>query len=123
MTALKEWDGVDVDEWAEYPGTVLTLLEWDVRTLGGFAHEPLRGDDIMHPWELFDAGMTQKIGPFPVNYLTGKNAAKDRSATALTGVQSVKKMYLALYLPPEVTSFSTKLSEAGKREFWVRYTI
>jgi hypothetical protein len=122
MVALKEWDGADVDELTQYPGMTLTFFEWDVKTLGGFAHEPLRGDDIIHPWELFDYNMTKKIGPFAVNYLKGKNAAKDRSVTSLTGVAS-GKMYLALYLPPDLTAFSTKLSEAGKREFWVRYTL
>jgi hypothetical protein len=120
LTKMGNWDGYDEDAMAEHAGKTLTLFVWDVKTTGGFTHKPLLGDDLIHPWTLFDYDFNQAIGPFETNYLRNKNGTKDRANLSIKGIGS-SKMYMTLYLPPELDAFSTRLHARGNRDFWVRY--
>ena len=104
----------------EYTGTTLVLFVYDVQAVNGFAAYPLNGLDIINSYTLYDGTCSKNIKNIESFYLSeGYEAMIPTNLNLYTGASS--KMYEALWVPDEMTSFSNQLYTRKLTPYWVRY--
>ena len=92
----------------EHTGTTLVLFVYDVQAVNGFAAYPLNGLDIINSYTLYDGTCSKNIKNIESFYLSeGYEAMIPTNLNLYTGASS--KMYEALWVPDEMTSFSNQL--------------
>ena len=104
----------------EHTGTTLVLFVYDVQAVNGFAAYPLNGLDIINSYTLYDGTCSKNIKNIDSFYLSeGYEAMIPTNLNLYTGASS--KMYEALWVPDEMTSFSNQLYTRKLTPYWVRY--
>ena len=104
----------------EHTGTTLVLFVYDVQAVNGFAAYPLNGLDIINSYTLYDGTCSKNIKNIESFYLSeGYEAMIPTNLNLYTGASS--KMYEALWVPDEMTSFSNQLYTRKLTPYWVRY--
>ena len=104
----------------EYTGTTLVLFVYDVQAVNGFAAYPLYGLDIINSYTLYDRTCSKNIKNIESFYLSeGYEAMIPTNLNLYTGASS--KMYEALWVPDEMTSFSNQIYTKNLTPYWVRY--
>ena len=92
----------------EHTGTTLVLFVYDVQAVNGFAAYPLNGLDIINSYTLYDGTCSKNIKNIESFYLSeGYEAMIPTNLNLYTGASS--KMYEALWIPNEMTSFSNQI--------------
>ena len=88
--------------------------------MNGFAAYPLNGLDIINSYTLYDGTCSKNIKNIESFYLSeGYEAMIPTNLNLYTGASS--KMYEALWVPDEMTSFSNQLYTRKLTPYWVRY--
>ncbi|HAR77481.1 MAG TPA: hypothetical protein DCR88_02945, partial [Anaerostipes hadrus] len=104
----------------EHTGTTLVLFVYDVQAVNGFAAYPLNGLDIINSYTLYDGTCSKNIKNIESFYLSeGYEAMIPTNLNLYTGASS--KMYEALWVPDEMTSFSNQLYTRKLTPYWVKY--
>ena len=104
----------------EHTGTTLVLFVYDVQAVNGFAAYPLYGLDIINSYTLYDRTCSKNIKNIESFYLSeGYEAMIPTNLNLYTGASS--KMYEALWIPNEMTSFSNQIYTKNLTPYWVRY--
>lgn len=104
----------------EHTGTTLVLFVYDVQAVNGFAAYPLNGLDIINSYTLYDRTCSKNIKNIESFYLSeGYEAMIPTNLNLYTGASS--KMYEALWIPNEMTSFSNQIYTKNLTPYWVRY--
>lgn len=104
----------------EHTGTTLVLFVYDVQAVNGFAAYPLNGLDIINSYTLYDGTCSKNIKNIESFYLSeGYEAMIPTNLNLYTGASS--KMYEALWIPNEMTSFSNQIYTKNLTPYWVRY--
>ena len=104
----------------EHTGTTLVLFVYDVQAVNGFAAYPLNGLDIINSYALYDGTCSKNIKNIESFYLSeGYEAMIPTNLNLYTGASS--KMYEALWVPDEMTSFSNQLYTRKLAPYWVKY--
>ena len=104
----------------EHTGTTLVLFVYDVQAVNGFAAYPLYGLDIINSYTLYDGTCSKNIKNIESFYLSeGYEAMIPTNLNLYTGASS--KMYEALWVPDEMTSFSNQLYTRKLAPYWVKY--
>ena len=104
----------------EHTGTTLVLFVYDVQAVNGFAAYPLNGLDIINSYALYDGTCSKNIKNIESFYLSeGYEAMIPTNLNLYTGASS--KMYEALWIPNEMTSFSNQIYTKNLTPYWVRY--
>ncbi len=107
---------------AEYEneGTTLVLFIYDVEAVNGFAAYPLNGLDIINSYALYDGTCSKNIKNIENFYLSeGYEPMTPVNLNLYTGASS--KMYEALWVPNEITSFSNIVYTKDLKPYWVKY--
>ena len=104
----------------EHTGTTLVLFVYDVQAVNGFAAYPLNGLDIINSYALYDGTCSENIKNIESFYLSeGYEAMIPTNLNLYTGASS--KMYEALWVPDEMTSFSNQIYTRNLIPYWVKY--
>ena len=104
----------------EHTGTTLVMFVYDVQAVNGFAAYPLNGLDIINSYALYDGTCSKNIKNIESFYLSeGYEAMIPTNLNLYTGASS--KMYEALWVPDEMTSFSNQLYTRKLAPYWVKY--
>ena len=104
----------------EHTGTTLVLFVYDVQAVNGFAAYPLNGLDIINSYALYDGTCSKNIKNIESFYLSeGYEAMIPTNLNLYTGASS--KMYEALWVPDEMTSFSNQIYTRNLTPYWVKY--
>ena len=91
-----------------------------MQAVNGFAAYPLYGLDIINSYTLYDRTCSKNIKNIESFYLSeGYEAMIPTNLNLYTGASS--KMYEALWVPDEMTSFSNQLYTRKLTPYWVRY--
>lgn len=122
LISMGEWGTYQEEEYAEFPGTTLVLFEYDVKAVSGYSQYPLTGLDIINSYDLYNASCTQNINQIEACYLNGPHESQDNTSLMLYSGASAK-MYLALYVPNGMTSFSNSILTNSFGQYWVRYNF
>lgn len=106
----------------ENPNTRMVLFVYDVQAVKGYSTYPLYGLDIFNPYGLYDGTCSKKINEIESCYLEDDYEALDGVNLELyTGVKS--KMYKALWVPNNITSFSNQILTKDYKQYWIKYTF
>ncbi|MCI7302201.1 MAG: Ig-like domain-containing protein [Clostridiales Family XIII bacterium] len=122
LNAMGEWGEYDQEEYNEHPGTTLTLFIYDVKAVSGYNTYPLSGSDIIHPMNLYNGSCNATINAIDAKYLNNGYESKDRALLELYGGAS-SDMYMALYVPNNITSFSNVIYDNNFNPYWVKYSF
>lgn len=123
LKAANEWTTADDANYAsKYAGTTVTMLEYDVKAVSGYDKYVLDGLVIINPYMLYDGNCKNKIADVQYKGLLNGLRHTGPSDTNLKNGQSAK-MYLVMYLPNNITSFSNYILTPNKDKFWVKYTF
>ena len=123
MQQLKALDFDDFSEW--FPAFLIIVLipltgSISVGLAFGFAAYPLNGLDIINSYTLYDGTCSKNIKNIESFYLSeGYEAMIPTNLNLYTGASS--KMYEALWIPNEMTSFSNQIYTKNLTPYWVRY--
>lgn len=91
-----------------------------MQAVNGFAAYPLYGLDIINSYTLYDRTCSKNIKNIESFYLSeGYEAMIPTNLNLYTGASS--KMYEALWIPNEMTSFSNQIYTKNLTPYWVRY--
>ncbi len=122
LTAMGEWDDYSQEDYDEHPGTTLTLFIFDVKAVNGYDAYPLDGSDIIHPMSLYNGACNASINEIEAKYMNNDYEAKDRVNLSLYNGAS-SEMYMALYIPNDITAFSNYIYTKDYNQYWVKYTF
>lgn len=122
LKAMGEWDDYAQESYNEHPGTTLTLFTYDVKAVSGYDSYPLDGSDIIHPMDLYNGSCNANINEIDAKYMHYGYESKDRLNLSLYGGAS-SEMYMALYVPNDITSFSNYIYTKDFTQYWVKYTF
>lgn len=122
LKAMGEWDSYAQESYNEHPGTTLTLFTYDVKAVSGYDAYPLSGSDIIHPMNLYNGSCDTSINEIDAKYMNYGYQSKDRLNLSLYGGAS-SEMYMALYVPNDITSFSNYIYTKDFTQYWVKYTF
>lgn len=123
LTAMNEWESWKADEYAEYPNTTIMLIKFDVRAVSGYTVSPLTGmDDVLNPYYLFDSSCSKTINTIHGTSMTNDYESQDWTSLKLyNGAHS--DMYMILFMPNELNSFSNYIFTKDSSQYWIKYTF
>lgn len=114
LKAMNEWDK-DYDEVPS--GTTPVFFTYDVKAVSGYNKYPLTGVDVINSYYLYDSSCSKSIDSIEEHYFESSLGCTNLK---LYGGNS-SEMYLVLFVPNGMTSFSDRLLDINYNPYWVRY--
>ena len=122
LKSMGEWGSYEEWDYSQNPGTTIVLFSYDVKAVNGYSNYPLTGLEIINSYSLYNGSCTQSINQIESCYLNGPYESKDNAnLTLYSGASS--KMYMALYVPNGMTSFSNCIYTNTYSPYWIRYNF
>lgn len=105
----------------ENPNTTMVLFTYDVKAVKGYSEYSLQGLDIFNSYGLYDGECSKNIDQIEEFYFVdGDYQALNVAKLELyTGAES--KMYVALWVPDGMNSFSNYIEVKDANEYWIKY--
>ncbi len=122
LSNMGQWDDWATEEYKANPNTQVVYFEYTVRATSGFSSHPLMGLDIINPYGLYNSTCSANISSMESLYMRGAYDAQDYVDLTLYGGAS-SKMYMVLFVPNGMNSFTYPISQADYSEFWTKYAF
>lgn len=114
-----DWSSYDEFQYKNMNGYTLKAFIFDVKAKSGYNKYPLEGLDIINPLGLYDGSCSRNINEIDEHYCS--TSCDLPSLTLYNGAYS--KMYMFLYVPNSITSFSYPITDYNYENYWVKYTF
>lgn len=123
LRAMGEWGSYEENyELPDHTNDTLVLFVYDVKAISGYSERPLQGLDIINSYDLYDGSCSRAINDIEACYMSENYEAQDNANLKLFNGTS-SKMYMALWIPNGMTSFSNTVTVKGFNDYWVKYTF
>ena len=114
LRAMNEWD----EDYDEVPqGTTPVFFTYDVKAVSGYNKYPLNGIDVINSYGLYDYKCSRELDE--IEEFDFKSSLGCMNLKLYGGASS--KMYLVLFVPNGMTSFSDQKLDKNLDPYWVRY--